>query len=334
MPFDATLGEPSERARRLARNTQLILQEECQLQRVCDPAGGSWHLESLTDSIAHSAWILLQQIESRGGMIACLRDGWVKEQIDKAAEPRLKNLSTRRDAVLGVSEFATVEEPTPQSPVVDMKAVRRNARQLVSARRASAATIAPSFSPLSAWAADAAVRCATLGQIWSAMPHGEATFIGSPLALHTFGEAFERLRDASDAYLEQCGARPRVFVASIGPVAKHLARTNFTKNFFEAGGFDLAASDGYPTADAAAQALRESACRIAVIASDDETYKSMVPTLAPALHAAGARTVVLAGNPGANEKAYRDAGVDRFIFIKCDVVRTLSELLAEEGVIL
>ena len=334
MPFDVTLGEPSTRGRRLARNTQLILQEESQLHRVCDPAGGSWYLESLTDSLAHSAWGLLQQIESRGGMIACLRDGWVKEQIDKAAEPRLKNLSTRRDAVLGVSEFANVAEPIPETPAVDMKAARLSARQRVSDRRASAVTLSPPVSRLSAWAADAAAQGATLGQIWSAMPHTEATFISSPLTLHTFGEAFERLRNASDAYLEQCGARPRVFVASIGPIAKHLARTNFTKHFFEAGGFDVAASDGYPTVDAAVQALRESDCRIAVIASDDATYERLVPALAPALHAAGARTVVLAGNPGVNDRVYRDAGVDRFIFIKCDVVRTLSELLTEEGVTL
>jgi len=334
MPFDATLGEPSPRARRLARNTQLILQEECQLHRVCDPAGGSWYLDALTERLARKAWEIVQQIEGRGGMTACLRDGWVKDQIDKAAEPRMKNLSTRRDAVLGVSEFATMAEQAPVSTPIDLTPIRRDAKQRLVARRSTAKALGKSQGSFSAWAADAATHGATIAEIWSAMSHGEATFIGSPLSLHTFGEAFERLRDASDAYLEECGRRPRVFIASIGPASKHLARTNFAKNFFEAGGFEVFAGDGCPTAEAAAASLRESGCHIGVIASDDETYKSVVPTLAPALHAAGARTVVLAGNPGVNEKAYRDAGVDRFIFIKCDVVRTLSELLAEEGVTL
>jgi methylmalonyl-CoA mutase len=69
-----------------------------------------------------------------------------------------------------------------------------------------------------------------------------------------------------------------------------------------------------------------------VICSSDKLYPEIVPALAAALKAAGARTVVLAGNPGANEQAWRTAGVDRFIFIKCDVLATLREILEEHGV--
>ena len=72
---------------------------------------------------------------------------------------------------------------------------------------------------------------------------------------------------------------------------------------------------------------------VAVICSSDKLYPDVVPQAAPKLKASGARSVVLAGNPGANEAAWRTAGVDRFIFVKCDVLATLREILREEGVV-
>ncbi len=95
----------------------------------------------------------------------------------------------------------------------------------------------------------------------------------------------------------------------------------------------MIAGNGFCDADAAAKAFAESGAGIAVICSSDQLYPDLVPQLAPQLKAAGARTVVLAGNPGANESVWRDAGVDRFIFIKCDVLGALREMLREEGVL-
>jgi methylmalonyl-CoA mutase len=124
-----------------------------------------------------------------------------------------------------------------------------------------------------------------------------------------------------------------VFLANMGPIAHHTARSNYAKNFFEVGGFDVVTNDGFRDADAAVDAFAESGASIAVICSSDRLYTEVVPTIASKLKAAGARSVVLAGNPGDNESAWRDAGVDRFIFIKCDVLATLRELLLEEGVL-
>jgi methylmalonyl-CoA mutase len=173
---------------------------------------------------------------------------------------------------------------------------------------------------------------ATVGQLARALGfHAEPTVI-PPLTPHPFAEPFEALREASDAYLAERGERPRVFLANMGSAAHFTARATYAKNFFEAGGFGVVGNNGFKDADAAAAAFQASGATVAVLCSSDKLYPDVLPALAPKLKAAGARSVVLAGNPGANETAWRGAGVDRFIFIKCDVLATLRDLLREEGV--
>ncbi len=127
--------------------------------------------------------------------------------------------------------------------------------------------------------------------------------------------------------------RPLVFLAGVGAVRDQTARVTFAKNFFEAGGFATASRDGPADVATAAAAFAQSGARIAVICSTDPLYETVVEQLAPRLRAAGARTIILAGHPGANEARYRAAGIDRFIFVKCDVLDTLRSLLREEGVL-
>ena len=184
-----------------------------------------------------------------------------------------------------------------------------------------------------ATAVDAAEKGASLGQLASALGfHAEPTVI-PPLTPHPFAEPFEELRDASDSWCASHGKRPRVCLANMGPVAHHTARATYSKNFFEAGGFEVVGNDGFKDADAAAKAFAASGATVAVICSSDKLYPDVMPQVAPKLKAAGARSVVLAGNPGANEAAWRSAGVDRFIFVKCDVLATLRDMLREEGVL-
>ncbi|MFO0860011.1 MAG: methylmalonyl-CoA mutase family protein [Phycisphaerales bacterium] len=336
MPFDAPLGDPSARARRLARNTQHILQLESHLHRVNDAAGGSWYIESLTEALATKAWELFQQIERAGGMRACLESGWIRREVDAAAAPRVRNLQSRRDAVLGVSEFPRLDEQKPDVERIDRADLARSACKRMTNRRAISPCHVPTAGKpgsVAAWAFASASAGASLGAIHQATVTHAPTFLTSPLALHPFAEHFEHLRDATDQYVVQYGNRPRVFVASMGVPAKHLPRTNFARNFFEAGGFEVIGSEeGLSSCDNAARRFEESGANIAVIASDDATYAETVPSLAPALHRAGARTVVLAGNPGEKEVEFRKLGIDRFIFVKCNVVQTLTDLLREEGV--
>jgi methylmalonyl-CoA mutase len=185
-------------------------------------------------------------------------------------------------------------------------------------------------------AVKAAKAGATLGQISAALASAKA--LGSPahvepLAIHPYAAAYEELRDASDQYTAKAGARPQVFLASMGTPADFIARSTYALNFFQAGGFGVVDNNGFADPDAAAAAFRQSRAKIAVICSTDKEYETVVEATAPRLKAAGARTVILAGNPGANEARYRAAGVDRFIFIRCDVLDTLHELLREEEVL-
>jgi methylmalonyl-CoA mutase len=342
--FDAPLcgpgASPSPLGRRIARNTQVILQEECHLHRVNDAAGGSYYVETLTEELARGAWEILQQIESRGGMMSALASGWISEQVRRARTPREANVASRRDAIIGVSEFANLGEQPPMPAPVDLATLRvRCAARVQAARPAWGATLdvaGATTAVARAWRAAAAG--ASIGQVAGIADvgiggaHGVGATLGEALTAHPYGEAFEHLRDAADWLAEQCGQRPRVFLASVGTPAQHLARTTYSKGFFEAGGFATVGAEG--DVEGLAEAFKGSGASIAVICGGDAQYADVVGVLAPALHRAGARTVVLAGHPGEKQAEYAASGVDRFIFVRCDVVKVLSELLAQEGAVL
>jgi len=341
-PFDAAVGLPDAFSRRIARNTQVILQEETHLHRTIDPAGGSWFIESLTDELATKAWSLLQEIERRGGMQPAVLSGWVVRQIDEAFTPRRKNLARRKDAITGVSEFPDLgERPLPRQPLdfatlrdgavarLNQKAAQQAGEELrrtIAQHGASGDAVMPALI-------EAARHGATIGGIYAALTQKAERLDITPLAAHRFAESFEALRDASDAWLARTGRRPAVFLANLGPIAHHTARATYARNFFRAGGFEVVTNDGFAGGAEAAEAFAASGARVAVICSSDKLYPEMVPDTVACLRAAGARTVILAGNPGDRESAYREAGVDRFIFIRCDVHETLQQLLEEEGVL-
>ncbi|XXF80793.1 methylmalonyl-CoA mutase family protein [Myxococcaceae bacterium GXIMD 01537] len=109
-PFDETLGTPEEGARRLARNTQLILRDESSLNRVADPAGGSYYLEQLTQDFARAAWTELRRIESLGGMARALESGDVSRVLAETRAARDKAVRTRKLPIVGVSEFPHLGE--------------------------------------------------------------------------------------------------------------------------------------------------------------------------------------------------------------------------------
>jgi methylmalonyl-CoA mutase len=336
VPFDTVAGLPDAFSRRVARNTALVLQEEAHLHRVIDPPGGSWYLDWLTDQLAEKAWPIFQEIERGGGMLQAIRNGWVEQQIDSAFAPRAKNLARRKEGITGVSEFPNVAEASVVRPVPDRAALRAAAGTRLAALRGPEVLPVQPQAPgqdVCAQMMEAAGQGASIGQMARALGFHDHPAIIPPLTPHPFAQPFEELRDASDAWQAAHGKRPRVFLANMGPVAHHTARSTYAKNFFEAGGFEVIGNDGFKEADAAARAFADSGATVAVLCSSDKLYPEMVPQVAPKLKAAGARSVVLAGNPGVNETAWRTAGVDRFIFIKCDVLATLRDLLREEGVL-
>ncbi len=249
--------------------------------------------------------------------------------------PCAKDIARRKEGITGVSEFPNVSESPVTHPAPDPVLLKSVAQQRVRAARQEdielsiAATPAGCTSDLVA----AAAAGATVGQMARAVRfHETPAPTLPPLEPRSFAEPFEELRDASDAWADAHGHRPRVFLANMGPLAHFTARASYAKNFFEAGGFQVIGDEGFADAAAAATAFAQSAAGVAVICSSDKLYPDIVPEVARQLKQSGARTVVLAGFPGDHGPAWEAAGVDRFIFMKCDVLETLRDLLREEGV--
>jgi methylmalonyl-CoA mutase len=131
LPFSWALGQPDALARRMARNTQIVLMEESSLGRVLDPAGGSWYVEQLTGELSAKAWTLFQEVEQKGGMLAALQSGHVQAMIAKTAAERARNLATGREELIGVAnypalketQFAVVPHPVAETDATDNAAI-------------------------------------------------------------------------------------------------------------------------------------------------------------------------------------------------------------------
>jgi len=320
LPFDAALGISDDFGRRIARNIQVLLREESHVARVIDPAGGSWYVESLTDQLANAAWVEFQSIEGRGGIAAVLADGSFAGEIKASWAERQKNIARRKDPLTGVSEFPNIlEEPVvrePQAPRVRAKA---------SAAHAPIAAIGDAVAAFEAGAQLAAVT--------AALTAGAPARV-EPLPNHRFHEDFEALRDAADRYKAATGAWPTIFLANMGTVAQHTARSTFSKNFFEAGGIQALGNNGFIEPAAAAEAFTQSGARIAILCGVDALYETHAVPFAAALKQAGVQHLFLAGNPGERREEYEQAGIDEFISIGADVLAVLRSTLVRSGVAL
>ena len=276
LPFTSALGASDAFARRIARNTQIVAQEECGLGRTIDPAGGSWYVEQTTAELAAKAWSILHEIEAEGGIVAALTSGRLQDQIAAVADQRAKGIATGKFELTGVSAFpllgpdgVTVPPRSAAAPIPGLQSVR-------------------------------------------------------PLVPVRLAAAFETLRDKADA----AAVKPAVFLASLGAISDHTGRSTWMKNVLASGGISCVATDGFETPEAAVAAFKTSGCKVAVIASSDALYALHAEATASGLKAAGAHKVALAGRPGDKEQAFKDAGVDRFIFAGQDMVATLSALQA------
>ncbi len=273
LPHTAPLGLPDAFARRIARNTQLVLLEESNLARVADPAAGAGALEAITGQMCHAAWSAFQQIEDAGGAWAALERGLIQQDVAAVRAERENAIARRTDILTGTNEYPDINEVVPA--VLD---------------------VAPVTPPQDR---AATIKAAALPRIRLAEP-------------------FEQLRDASDRILAQTGARPRIFLATLGKLADYGGRANFAKNFFEAGGIAAVEREGTTLA-----AFAASGAKLACLCGADETYAGEAEATAVALKAAGARHIYLAGRAGALEQALRKAGIGTFIHAGCDALATL-----------
>ncbi|MBK1665858.1 methylmalonyl-CoA mutase [Rhodospirillum rubrum] len=324
-PFDAALGVATDFSRRIARNVQVILLEECNLGRVNDPAGGSWYVETLTDRLAREAWSAFQGLEAEGGMVAALESGALAGRIAATWDDRRKAIAKRKDPLTGISEFPNLAEAPVATTPVDLAALRQAATARLSAARRDG--VAPGDF---AAAIEAVGTGATLGALTRALGDGAALRVPA-VAPHVLAEDFEALRDASDDWLAAHGQRPKIFLANLGPVAQHTARATFAKNFFEAGGIEAVAGAGFDEAADCVAAWRDSGAKVAILCSSDGLYETKAEDMARALKAAGVSRLYLAGAPGERRALYDAAGVDAYIQAGSDVLGVLGDLHAHLG---
>jgi methylmalonyl-CoA mutase len=294
LPFTAALGLPDAFARRLARNTQLILLEESNIWRVADPVAGSGAFEALTDELAQEAWTQFQDIEREGGIVASLASGALQRRIAAVRSERDAAIATRRDPLTGTSEFPDIRE-------------------------AAVSVLIPRAGKLGA--------SSPLQEEVSAPQGTTERDRFEPLPSLRSAEPYEALRDRSDDMLASTAARPRVFLANLGPISAFSARATFARNAFEAGGIEAITNDGFGSLDALAAAFAASGARLACLCSSDEIYGAQGAPAARALKGAGATAVYLAGRPGELDVPLKEAGVADFVYVGCNLLRFLEAAL-------
>ncbi|MBN6056606.1 methylmalonyl-CoA mutase subunit beta [Nonomuraea sp. RK-328] len=298
-PFDACLGRPDAFSRRIARNTQALLLEEAGIGRVADPAGGSCYVERRTADLAERAWEWFQEIEAAGGIEAAA--GLVSARVAATRERRAADVAHRRFPITGVSEYPDPAEKSLRRP-------RESGPWLASAAHQSSASAAHQSGASAAHQSSA-----------SGVHESSAHESGAGLPVIRYAQEYEELRDLADAL----PGRPKVFLATIGPVAAHSARAAFAANLFHAGGLATETAGPGADPDQIATAFAVSGTTVACLCSTDRLYAQHAEAVATALRKAGARLVWLAG------KGSYD-GVDACLHTGCDalgVLRTTFEAL-------
>ncbi len=330
--FDETLRTPNDFAHRIARNTQIILQEECNLTEVVDPAGGSWYIEELTDQLARKAWAAFQEIEAEGGILASLQSGALQGRVAKVRAARRKLLGQRRTSLVGTNKYANAQEKLLEASLPDSQAVLQKRKDELAAKSAIALDLTEvSIDAL----ATAAQQGVSIGELYKLVREkaapGETC---EALPDSRLAEDYETLRSAAEAFKARTGAAPQIFLATLGALRRHKLRADFSRAFFEAGGFDVVASPGQTEPEQVAADVVASGASITVVCGRDDDYEAMLEPVIKAIKAVKPSIkVVLAGYPGDKEAAYREAGLDDYIFIKTDNYATNRSYMEELGVV-
>ncbi len=346
-PFDQVYGETDKFSRRVARNTQIVLKEESHLDQLIDPAGGSYYVEKLTHDVAEKSWALFQGLQEKGGMLEALKNGTVQSQIETVTKKRKKDLAKRKAVLIGTNQFANVTEKPLEDKKPDYKAIHSDRAKRLEAYREGLSVDAkgeiekylarltdPSVDDVVKAGAEAILAGATLGELYGAESRGEAVNLDQPLPAERLAAMFEELRDAVEAFEAKTGAKPKLFLANMGPLGQHKARADFSKGFFEVGGFDVTSPEGFDSPEAAIEGALDSGAPAVVICSTDDTYPEIVPVVVKGLKEKNKNIqVILAGYPKDQVEAHKEAGVDGFIYMGADVHAVLADVFKKIGVL-
>ncbi len=289
-PFDTPYKTPDDFSERIARNQQLLLKEESHLDKVADPAGGSYYVETLTVSIAREAWKLFLETEEKGGFFAAVDAGDVQKAVNASALKRHEDMARRKEILLGTNQFPNFNE--------------------FAADKIAAGSSAACEEAEVKGESEAKEGCGC----------GNSCQRNPEKALNTkrLGSEFEVLRLATEA----ASNRPKVFMLTIGNLAMRLARAQFSSNFFGCAGYEIIDNIGFQTVKEGIDKAMEAKADIVVLCSSDDEYAEFAPEAFKEL--AGRAEFVVAGAPACTDDL-KALGIENFIHVKSNVLQTLQQ---------
>ena len=309
--LDEAIALPTEFAARIARNTQLILQEETGITNVVDPLAGSYYVEALTAELAEKAWALIEEVEEMGGMTKAVASGMPKLRIEESAARRQAMIDRGDEVIVGVNKYRKDKEDPIDILEIDNEAVRsaQVARlETIRAERDAAACtaaltelerVAAEGGNLLAAAVEAARARASVGEISMAMEkvfgrhRAEVkTLAGVYGAAYEGDEGFAAIQKDVEAFAEAEGRRPRMLVVKMGQDG-HDRGAKVIATAFADIGFDVDVGPLFQTPEEAAQDAVDNDVHVVGISSQAAGHKTLAPKLIAALEAAGAGEIIV-----------------------------------------
>jgi methylmalonyl-CoA mutase len=329
--FDEALALPTPFSARIARNTQLLLQEETGITQVVDPLAGSYYIESLTHELVEAARGLIDEVESLGGMTKAVDSGMPKLRIEEAAAQRQARIDRGEEVIIGVNKYQLEVEPEVEVLDIDNSSVRaaqiaklvavRENRDTVACEAALAALKAGAEGDsenLLALAVDAARARATVGEISSAVEAvcGRHTaqhrsISGVYSAAYEGDDTFMAIQQDVTTFAETHGRRPRMLVVKMGQDG-HDRGAKVIATAFADLGFDVDVGPMFQTPEEAAQQAIENDVHVIGVSSQAAGHKTLVPQLIAALRQADAGEIlVICGGviPPKDYEVLKDEGV-------------------------
>jgi methylmalonyl-CoA mutase len=309
--LDEAIALPTDFSARIARNTQLILQEETGLTNVVDPLAGSYYVESLTDDLIQKAWALMEEVEEMGGMTKAVASGMPKLRIEESAATRQAMIDKGDEVIVGVNKYRKDSEDPIDILDVDNVAVRESqvARLAqIRADRDSAACdaalanltkVASQGGNLLAAAVEAARARATVGEISMAMEkefgrhRAEVkTLAGVYGAAYEGDEGFAAIQKSIEDFAEEEGRRPRLLVVKMGQDG-HDRGAKVIATAFADIGFDVDVGPLFQTPEEAAQDAVDNDVHVVGISSQAAGHKTLAPQLIEALKGKDAEDILV-----------------------------------------
>jgi methylmalonyl-CoA mutase len=310
--FDEAIALPSDFSARIARNTQVILQEETHIGNVVDPWGGSYLMERLTQDMADTAWAIIEQVEQKGGMTAAVESGWAKLKIEECAAQKQARIDSGKDVIVGVNKYRLGAEDAVEVRAIDNSAVRESqiARLKEVRSKRNPAAVQQALDALSECARsgqgnllDLTVRAvrarATVGEVSDALEKVWGRFRATSHAISgIYGAGFaqdhewQELRHDVQAFAEEEGRRPRLLIAKLGQDG-HDRGAKVVATALADLGFDIDIGPLFQIPDEVARQAIENDCHAIGVSSLAAGHKTLVPALMQALRDQDAADIIV-----------------------------------------